>query len=311
LKYEKEYEKENKTKACFDDIYTSSTPHAYIQMMARHGYEIGEQARPYCVAAAELLNEYNEDTCPVQMLDIGCSYGMGSAFVKYGCSFDEMVGFFSTRAPRDFQAACEAMRAWLNVTPAPNNVRCVGLDSSEPAIRFAKMAGLLDYGIARNFENPDVTPNAEECPWLRNCNLLISTGSIGYVTDRTMNQVLRHAGKNHPNEFGPLAVLTILRMFESTSIRDSFENHGFRFEKVPAIMLSQRSFTDENERKGVLKILHDKNIDTSEWEDRGKMFAELFVAAKTEHFPGLLERMNETHSICVGDESNKTTYICR
>jgi hypothetical protein len=305
------YEKENQNKACFDDVYTSPTPHAYIQMMAKYGYEIGEQARPYCVAAAELLDKHNKDAQPVQMLDIGCSYGIGSAFVKYGCSFDEMVSFFSTRAPQDLQAACKTMRAWLNVTPAVDNIRCVGLDSSEPAIRFAMMTGLLNFGIARNFENPDITPNAEECSWLRNCNLLISTGSIGYVTDRTMNQILRHVGKDRPNEFGPLAVVTILRMFESISIRDSFEKYGFRFERVPGIMLSQRRFTDQNERKGILKILHDKNIDTSEWEDRGKLFAQLFIAAKPEHFPELLEKINETHSKRVDDEFDHSTYICR
>jgi hypothetical protein len=206
-----------------------------------------------------------------------------------------MVGFFSTRAPENPSAACEATRAWLNVTSAPYNVRCVGLDSSKPAIDFALRAGLLDYAIARDFENPDVAPNAEECSWLRNCNLLISTGAIGYVTDRTMNQVLRHVGKDHPNEFGPLAVVTILRMFEPATIRVAFEKHGFRFEKVPGIMLSQRSFTDEDEQKGILKILHDKRIDTGELEDSGKLFAELFIGAKPEQFKQLLETMNETH----------------
>ena len=111
------YETENNAKTCFDDIYTAPTPHAYIAMMAKNVYEICEQARPYFIAAADLLKNDTEDAWPVQMLDIGCSYGMGSAFVKYGYSFDEMVAFFSTRAPQDPQAACEAMRAWINVTP--------------------------------------------------------------------------------------------------------------------------------------------------------------------------------------------------
>ena len=300
------YETENKAKTCFDDIYTAPTPHAYIGMMAKSGYEICEQARPYCIAAAELLKNHTEDAWPVQVLDIGCSYGMGSAFVKYGFSCDEMVAFFSTRAPQDPHAACEAMRAWINVTPTPYDVRCVGLDSSKPAIRFAMRAGLLDGGIARDFENPEITPNAEERSWLGSCNLLISTGAIGYVTDRTMAHVVRHAGKDHPSEFGPLAVLTILRMFDATPIRDVFEKHGLRFEKVPEVMLPQRRFTDENERKSVLKTLHDKRIDTSEWEDQGKQFAELFIAAKPDHFPELLEKMNETRSMSVHDESERT-----
>ena len=305
------YEAENQAKACFDDVYTAPTPHAYIAMMAKNGYEIGEQARPYCVAAVELLKKHNEDAWPAQMLDIGCSYGMGSAFVKYGCSFDEMVAFFSTRAPQDPYAAHEAMRAWVNVTPMPTDVRCVGLDSSKPAIHFAMRAGLLDGGIARDFENPEITPNATERSWLRSCNLLISTGAIGYVTDRTMAHVVRHAGQDHPSEFGPLAVLTILRMFDATPIRDVFEKYGFTFEKVPGVMLPQRRFTDENEQKSVLKILHDKGIDTSEWEDGGKQFAQLFIAAKPDHFPELLEKMKETRSMCIGDESERITYIVR
>ncbi len=305
------YETENKAKACFDDVYTDPTPHAYIAMMAKNGYEIGEQARPYCTAAVELLREKNEDAWPVQMLDIGCSYGMGSAFVKYKCSFDEMVAFFSTRAPRDPHAACEAMRAWINVTPSPYDVRSVGLDSSKPAIHFAIRAGLLDGAIVGDFENPDITPNQEERSWLRSCNLLISTGAIGYVTDRTMDHVVRHAGKDHPSKFGPFAVITILRMFDATPIRDVFENYGFRFEKVPEVMLPQRRFTDEKERKRVLKILHDKRIDPCGWEDQGKQFAELFIAAKPNQFPELLEKINETRSMFVCDKPERIAYICR
>jgi hypothetical protein len=305
------YEVENDAKACFDDVYAAPTPHDYIAMMAKNGYEIGEQARPYCIAAAELLKEHTEDAWPVQMLDVGCSYGMGSAFVKYGCSFDEMVAFFATRVPRDRLAACDAMRAWINVTPNPYDVRCVGLDSSEPAISFAIQAGLLDGGIARDFEDPSTSPTAEERSWLRSCNLLMSTGAIGYVTERTMYHVVRNLSKDHPSEFGPLAVLTILRMFDAQPILNQFERRGFRIEKVPDVMLPQRRFTDEQERTSVVSILRQKHFDTRKWEDQGKQFAELFVAARPENFPLLLDRMMATHHVCLANESEQFTYICR
>ncbi len=305
------YHTENTAKACFDDVYTAPTPHAYIAMMAKNGYEIGEQARPYCLAAAELLQKHTEDAWPVHMLDIGCSYGMGAAFVKYGCSFDEMVAFFATRAPAEPGAASEATRAWINVTPTPYDVRCVGLDSSQPAIRFAIRAGLLDGGIARDLEDPDITPSAEERSWLRSCNLLISTGAIGYVTDRTMAHVVRHAGKDHPSDFGPLSVLTILRMFDATPIKEVFEKNGFRFGKVPKVMLPQRRFADEKERVGILRILRDKGVDTRGWEDCGKQFAELFIAAKPNHYRELLEKMTETYSKPQLNGSEALAYICR
>jgi hypothetical protein len=296
------YAAENQRKACFDDVYAAATPHAYVATMAKTGYEIGEQARPYVIAAAELLKRHTTDAWPVRMLDIGCSYGMGAAFVKYGCSFDEMAAFFSTHPPQDYHAACEEARTWLSARPTPYDIGCVGLDSSEPAIRFAMRAGLLDGGIARDFENPEIIPNTEERAWLSSANLLISTGAIGYVTDRTMAHVVRHAGKDHPGEIGPFALLTILRMFDATPINRIFEKYGFRFQKVQGIMLPQRRFTNNREKEGVLKILHKNGIDTSEWEDRGKQFAELFIAAKPDHFSELLEKMDEVRLTCVGDE---------
>jgi len=301
----------NEAKASFDDVYVAPTPHDYIAMMAKNGYQIGEQARPYCLAASELLRKQTEDAWPVQMLDIGCSYGMGSAFIKYGCSFDEMVAFYSTRAPREPYAASEATRAWLNVTPLPKDVRCVGLDSSKPAIEFATNSGLLDGGIARNYENPNNKPTAEESSWLRSCNLLVSTGAIGYITDRTMEHVVRHAGKGHPSTYGPLAVLTILRMFDSKPIKNVFEKYGYTFEKVSGIMLPQRNFEDSREEEEVLRVLDERGIDTNGWESQGTQFAELFIAAKPDYFPELHGKMVETHSITKGGEPENIHYICR
>lgn len=296
------YETANQAKASFDDAYTAPTPHAYVEAMAASGYEIGERARPYCTAAAELLEEENGDVWPVQMLDVGCSYGVGSAFIKYGCSFDEMVAFFASRAPREYQAACEATRAWLNCAPQACNVRTVGLDSSAPAIRFAVDAGLLDGGIARDFEEPGVEPTGEELSWFRSCNLLISTGAIGYVTRRTLEPILRSLGEDHPGEVGPVAVVTILRMFETGGIGDVFETHGFRFGPVPGVRLPQRRFIDDQERRDVLSVLAGRGIDTAGWEDRGRQFADLFVAARPARFDALVERMRETHLALKRDE---------
>jgi carnitine O-acetyltransferase len=244
------------------------------------------------------------------MLDVGCSYGLGSAFVKYGCSFDEMVAFFSSRAPTQYHAACETMRMWLNIAPPACDVRCVGLDSSEPAIRFAVDAGLLDGGIARNFENDEVTPTEGELAWFRSCNLMISTGAIGYVTEKTLDVILIHIGKDNPGEFGPFSVVTILRMFDPSPIGDVFEKYGYKFGAVPGVRLPQRTFVDQEERHKVISLLKEREIDTSGLEDRGKLYAGLFIASPPDQFPALQKWMITTHSACVR-ESEKIGYIRR
>ena len=304
------FETANEAKAAFDDVYTAETPHAYIASMAKVGYQIGEQARPYCTGAAELLRESNGETLPVQMLDVGCSYGMGSAFVKYGCSFDEMVAFFASRAPTEYVAACEATRMWLHVTPPACDVRCVGLDSSAPAIRFALDADLLDGGLAKDFEDSKTSPTPEDRAWFRSCNLMISTGAIGYVTEKTLDVVLRDLGRDNPAPVGPFAILTILRMFEHAAIKDVFGKHGFRFGVVPDVRLPQRRFVDDAEQQKVLALLHQKGIDTYGWEDQGKQFADLYIAARPENFDALFERMRSIRS-AVANGSGATSYIRR
>ena len=291
---EKKYASANKAKANFDDVYVAPTPHAYIATMAKHGFEIGEQARPYCLEAVNLLDECNGSVWPVQMLDVGCSYGIGAAFVKYRCSFNELVTFFASRAPKEYKKACEVTRRWLQVGALDRNVRCVGLDVSGPAVRFALDAGLLDGGIVRNFDEPGVKPTSEEISWFRSCNLLISTGVVGYITDRALDIILEHLGKEHPAETGPFAVITILRMFDPGLIQDVFEKHSLILKNIAGIRLPQRRFTNERERAEVLALLHKRGLDTRGWEDKGTMFADLFVAAPQKQLPLLLNRMKAT-----------------
>lgn len=185
---------------------------------------------------------------------------------------------------------------WLNASPPAPGVRAVGLDSSKPAIRFAVDAGLLDGGVAGDFEQPGVAPTEEDIAWFRGCNLLISTGAIGYVTERTLDVVLRNLGKDCPGDFGPFAVVTILRMFDKSPIKTVFEKHGLAFKALPGARLPQRRFSGAEEREDVLSLLHDRGIDTREWEGRGKHYADLFIAAPPLQLPRFLEHMNATRS---------------
>lgn len=273
------YRNENEAKASFDDAYDSPTPHAYLEEMRRLGYQIGEQARPFCRAAVELLQETDGEARPVQMLDLGCSYGLGSVFVKYGASFEEIVSFFHSRAPREPQACAAATWNWLNVVP-PTPMRVVGLDLSERAVRFGLDSGLLDGGIARNFEAPDVLPDDDERAWLRGCNLMISTGAIGYVTERSLDKLLPELGLDHSGETGPTAVLSILRVFDPAPIRAAFERAGWSFERIDGVLLPQRAFADAAERDAMIAQIEARGLDTAELEQLGVMYAGLFVAAR-------------------------------
>jgi hypothetical protein len=105
-------------------------------------------------------------------------------------------------------------------------------------------------------------------------------------------------------------VITILRMFDRSAIETVFEKRGFTFGAVPGARLPQRRFTGIKERQKVLSLLHDRGADTREWEDRGKLYADLFIAAPPLQYSLLLERMSATRSEC-DSESEVVGYIHR
>ncbi|MCP3922596.1 MAG: hypothetical protein GY714_08435 [Desulfobacterales bacterium] len=292
------YQDENKAKADFKTVYESLTPHNYIKEMDLHNYRIGDETKPFFAAAAEYMNELNGEAWPVQMLDVGCSYGIGSATVRYGCSFQEMVSFFSSRAPTNYLSCCETTRMWLNVVQPALNLRCVGFDCSENAINFALDAGILDAGITANLEKQKSdTLSKDDLSWIRTSNLLLSSGAIGYITDKTLSVILEHLGKDHPGENGPFAVMSILRMFDKKNINEVFNSYGYKFDIIENIYLPQREFIDQAEKTEIINLLNKSGICTENLEDEGMLIAELCVASPPALFKNFYNTIKKSRTI--------------
>ena len=251
------------------------------------------------MALAEHLNAVNGPARPVQLLDLGCSYGVGSATVNYRCSFEEFRAFFAARAPRNYDECVAATRHWMQAVPAPEELRIVGVDTSEPAIRFATDVGLIAGGVTRDLEQSD--PTAEECAWMAGCNLLTSTGALDelfervwdgrYVSDATVGRVLCCLNRDHAGEFGPVAAVTVLRMFSVEAVAQAFADAGLQFARVPGVRLRQRRFADAAERDEVLRVLAVAGVDAAGWESEGWLWADLFVAALPGRLDELMERL--------------------
>jgi len=283
------YATTNSAKASFFDHYTAPTPHAYLTEMRKLGYQIAQQATPYLAAAAELVAEANP-AWPVQMLDVGCSYGIGSAFVRHGCSFEELVSFFDSRAPQDYAECVAATRAWLGITRPAMDMRVVGLDASANAIRFGLDAGLLDGGLACDLEQTQLDATGKA--WVRGCNMLICTGAIGYVGRQTFRKVLTELGRDNPGKCGPVAILTVLRMFDEAPIAEEFARADWHFTKIRGARLPQRAFASRSEQAEVVAKLQARGLDTAQWESQGVLYADLYAAAPGGEHQSLVERLS-------------------
>ncbi len=283
----------NQVKANFDDVYQSPTPHSYFETMDQLEYAIGQEARPFFLSTIALMREQLGNQAPVRMLDLGCSYGVGSALVKYGFSFREIADFYSNNPNSNYGQCVKHTQEWLAENKSEVPVSCIGADSSAEAIRFGAESGLLDGGIALDLED-DQRLAPSECALMQECNLLTSTGAIGYVGERTLGAILQQLGKHQPGSHGPYIVVTILRMFSSSLVTKTFADHGYKFVQVPEVHLRQRRFFDEQEQAKVIKQVNDHGLETDTLEADGYQYADLFVGAPESELPALLLAMSET-----------------
>jgi len=283
----------NEVKASFDNVYQAPTPHAYFAEMNRLEYAIGQEARPFFQAAVALMRRKLDKTVPIRMLDLGCSYGVGSALVKYGFSFGEIADFFEGQGEVNYRQCVKDTRDWLSENGPGRPIACVGADSSAEAIKFAEDAGLLEGGIAHDMEM-DQRLSPEECALIQKCNLLISTGAIGYVGERTLNAILQQLGKDASLAHGPYTVVTILRMFDPEPIARAFASHGYEFVNVPSVHLRQRRFHGEKEQAETIPLVEARGLETGALEADGYLYADLFVAAPEQDLAELVSAMQET-----------------
>jgi len=124
------YNSVNAVKSSFEHVYDASTPHAYFAEMQRLGYEIGEQAKPFFQAASEHLRRRLSPGQAVRLLDLGCSYGVGAALLKYDFSFKQLADCFSGKPATDRRVCVEETRELFAAADEEVSLECVGLDAS-------------------------------------------------------------------------------------------------------------------------------------------------------------------------------------
>jgi SAM-dependent methyltransferase len=282
-----DYNEQNRVKASFDGAYTAPTPHQYFLNMTAVDYQMADYMNPYISAVVDASMTPQE---PVRVLDVGCSYGMSGALLKTDCAYRDLAKFYRDEASSEYTPCVAESQRWLDSHVMREDVAVVGFDSSEEAIRFAAASRMIDKGIALNLEAEKSALTADEAHLIQECDVLLSTGAIGYVTDKTVNPILDEFGNNARGALGPVAVMSVLELFDPAPIAEAFTEHGYRFRELP-VRMPQRRFVDEEEREGVIETLRKRGVHAKESEHQ--MFAGLCIAAKPGQFDALTECVTE------------------
>jgi SAM-dependent methyltransferase len=253
-------------KVDFGRIYTQPDPRAYFTTLRALDYRIPQHAAPYF---RQLINRYRLSRgVPVPtVLDVGCSYGINAGLYRRRVGIDELYdhydGYTGSRT-----ALIEHDRNLVGA--GAHDVRWVGLDTSRPALAYAVETGLLDAAVHADLEAAE--PTAQESAILGSADLVVSTGCLGYVTDRTL---LRIVSANPERQ--PWMAHFVLRMFPFDSIAGRLSELGYC-----TVMLDgtfrQRRFASAEEQHQMLQAMGRAGVDPDGVETDGWLYARLYVS---------------------------------
>jgi SAM-dependent methyltransferase len=264
----------NKAKACFDSIYTEPDPREYYRVLGGLNYIIPDLAKDIfrqLIAALEQLKGR-----PIKVLDLGCSYGNNAALIRFPLDFARLQQRYVDLQNRDISTSelVSLDRHFFQSWPG-QELTIVGCDVSRPAVAYARSVGLIDDSITQNLEQEPLTQASKDA--LSGVDLIISTGAIGYVTERTLSRLLRGIG-----EPAPWLASFVLRMFPYDTISSLLDKRGHVTEKLSGVTFVQRRFQSEREFRSVLARLEELGIDSRNKETQGLFHSEFFLSRPRE-----------------------------
>jgi len=270
------YSEINQAKVDFTDLYTSKDPRNYFKYLGQLDYIIPHLAQPIFAQLVRARQETQSE--PVTVLDVGCSYAINGALMKFAIDYEALRQRYTAPALQGLSSAemLEHDRHFYQSWPRHEGVRLVGLDVSENAVRYAEDAGILDHGLAIDLESRD--PTAAEAAILEKVDLIVSTGCVGYVTSKTFQRIAKVARKGREAKDAPWAANFVLRMFPFDDIDRTLAAQGLVTERYEGATFVQRRFADRDEMEKAITAVEARGLDTDGFETEGLYHSNLFVS---------------------------------
>jgi SAM-dependent methyltransferase len=251
-------------KISFDHIYTAPDPRPFYGTLRRVDYHIPQLAKPYFT---KLVEEYRAERGIPRptVLDVGCSYGVNSALLRCETTMDELYDHYTDPGVQalDRAALIEADRKRVRT----DDTRFFGLDASAPALGYARSAGFLDETIHADLERDE--PDAAQQALLDQVDLVVSTGCVGYVTEKTLARIARGSR--------PWMAHFVLRMFSYDPVAASLAGLGYETAPIDGVF-RQRRFASAEEQTQILGTLDSAGVDARGLESEGWLYAQLYVS---------------------------------
>ena len=266
---------ELKIKKDFTDIYTQDSPYEYLKEMDRLEYSIPDSTKPlYNFIIEELESTLSR---PVNVLDLGSSYGINSSLMKYNLTMSELNDFFLNGS----EPTTEETKRFYEKCDCNDNMNFYQIDISKEALKFSEEMNLCERGMNVDLEAEKLNL-LESLPKM---DIVIATGCIGYIGYKAFSNLLKVTKNRQHNSIEseteyvpPIFAFSVLRMFDMEYIEEVFQTYGYSIVKSDIKPIRQRNFSDLKEKRQTVSLLHDMKINTKWYEDDGNFYADFYVA---------------------------------
>lgn len=268
-----DYGEINTVKANFDEIYAKDDPRSYYSVLGGLDYMIPDVAEP--VIRQVLAAKSSGGNKPI-VLDVGCSYGINAAVHRFPLSFDTLRRRYARRELVELSSN-DLLRLDANyfaAWPDRGLASFIGLDVSEPAIRYAKSVGLIEDGVVADLEQNELTSDAARI--VSRADIILSTGCIGYLGEATFRKLLAKMNRR------PWVISFVLRMFPFEGVAQALGEHGYVTEHLDGATFIQRRFRNGDEFEHALQTLAALGKDTHGIEAEGLYHADLYISRPAE-----------------------------
>ena len=267
--------KELTVKKDFTNIYIQNSPYEYLKEMRKLQYRIPDSTKTlYLSLAKQLFNILHR---PVNVLDLGSSYGINSALMKFNLTMSQLDEFFL----KEKEPTKDQTRQFFMNLPENDELNFYQIDISEPALKFSEDMGLCKKGLNVNLE----TEKLDLHQGLSQIDMVIATGCIGYIGYKAFSNLLeviknqQSTSKSETKLVTPVFAFSVLRIFDTNKIQKTFDYYGYSLLKSELKPICQRHFSDKDEKSQTISLLHGKEIDTKEYEDDGNFYADFYFAS--------------------------------
>jgi SAM-dependent methyltransferase len=263
-------------KADFSHIYDRRDPRDYFRTLGELDYEIPQRAEPVFHRLLDTLRPRRAPaaTATLQVLDLCCSYGVNAALLRCDVSLDDLFEHYASPQLDALSPSevCALDRSYYAKRLRPDAVAVSGLDTAANAVDYACRAGLLDSGCAEDLESTDPSPTL--AARLGGVDLVTSTGGIGYITQHTLDRVVRSA----PRQCAPWVAAFVLRQISYEPISKALAGRGLVTEYLDTTSFPQRRFASPGERDSCLRALDERGLDPTGLEADGRYYADLYLS---------------------------------